>query len=210
MPSNPWKGLKALFGWTVPSIMTWVSVWAPTAHAYQVADTRGGENLSSEPLPITLPNTLNAHANNIYAAHRSHSSHSSHRSHASHYSSSSGSYSSPSPITPSTTPSPSVPSPSVPSLPAPTSPPSSSPSPTAPAAPPASSPASTPSREALSNMVLRVQIALHLRHYNPGPLDGVLGPATREALRAFQQDYKLPVTGGMDTKTLDALAITIP
>jgi His-Xaa-Ser repeat protein HxsA len=199
LPSNPWKSLKALFGWTVPSIMSWVSVWAPPAQSDQLADQHGGEYLSAESFAITFPNTLNAHADNIYAAHCSHSSHSSHRSHSSHSShashySSSGSYSRPSPTIPS-------PSPSVPNA---------TPNPIAPVTPPDTSQTPKLNPDALADLVLRVQIALYLRDYDPGPLNRILGPQTRIALQAFQKDHGLPVTGTMDTKTLDALGITLP
>ena len=67
-----------------------------------------------------------------------------------------------------------------------------------------------PSAESLTDFVLRVQMALYLRNYNPGPIDGVLGPQTRSALEAFQRNSGLSVTGRMDTATLDALGIVIP
>jgi His-Xaa-Ser repeat protein HxsA len=59
-------------------------------------------------------------------------------------------------------------------------------------------------------MVLRVQMALYIKRYDPGPLDGVLGQKTRTALQAFQRDRGLPETGRMDTETLNALGIALP
>ena len=41
--------------------------------------------------------------------------------------------------------------------------------------------------------------------YDPGVADGAYGPRTRQALEAFQQAQQLPVTGVLDTPTLQAL-----
>jgi hypothetical protein len=41
--------------------------------------------------------------------------------------------------------------------------------------------------------------------YDPGSTDGVHGPRTRQALEAFQRAQNLPVTGILDTPTLQAL-----
>lgn len=43
--------------------------------------------------------------------------------------------------------------------------------------------------------------------YNPGSLDGLWGKKTREAVRQFQKDMKLPVTGRLDQKTTEKLGI---
>jgi peptidoglycan hydrolase-like protein with peptidoglycan-binding domain len=43
---------------------------------------------------------------------------------------------------------------------------------------------------------------------DPGPLDGVLGPRTSEALRRFQSSVGLPVTGTLDEATRQALLQT--
>jgi peptidoglycan hydrolase-like protein with peptidoglycan-binding domain len=37
--------------------------------------------------------------------------------------------------------------------------------------------------------------------YWPGPIDGIMGPRTRAALRRYQQDENLPVTGRLDLGT---------
>ena len=37
--------------------------------------------------------------------------------------------------------------------------------------------------------------------YNPGPVDGVWGKKTESALKKFQQDNGLSVTGKLDEKT---------
>ena len=142
--------------------------------------------------PVHLPNTLNSTAEDRYAAHRSHSSHGSHRSHRS----SSGSVR------------------RAPSAPAPQpeyQPRSSNPAPSV-------IPDSTsriertipkPTPQELSIMVVRAQAALMRRGFYHGDIDGLLGPMTREALRAFQQVEGIPQTGRMDIETLTRLGISI-
>jgi N-acetylmuramoyl-L-alanine amidase len=41
--------------------------------------------------------------------------------------------------------------------------------------------------------------------YNVGPIDGDLGPQTRTALKTFQKDHSLEVSGALDGATSDAL-----
>jgi hypothetical protein len=41
--------------------------------------------------------------------------------------------------------------------------------------------------------------------YQPGSADGVKGVKTVLALKKFQEDHKLPVTGALDARTVDAL-----
>ncbi len=50
-----------------------------------------------------------------------------------------------------------------------------------------------------------VQRELARRGYHPGEVDGVLGPQTRNAISAFQNDQHLPVTGRIDRSVLSAL-----
>jgi His-Xaa-Ser repeat protein HxsA len=58
-------------------------------------------------------------------------------------------------------------------------------------------------------MIMRVQAALFARGYDPGGIDGTLGPQTRMALELFQSRHGLPVTGTMSTETLNALGIAL-
>ena len=44
--------------------------------------------------------------------------------------------------------------------------------------------------------------------FDPGPLDGVLGPRTREALRRYQASQGLPATGVLDEATRQALLLS--
>lgn len=41
--------------------------------------------------------------------------------------------------------------------------------------------------------------------FDPGPIDGILGPRTGKALRGFQQSNNLKATGKLDTKTRQTL-----
>jgi hypothetical protein len=50
------------------------------------------------------------------------------------------------------------------------------------------------------------QLYLTIRGFHPGPVDGVAGSLTRDALRQFQQANRLPVSGLSDDATLAALA----
>lgn len=53
--------------------------------------------------------------------------------------------------------------------------------------------------------VLRVQTALRQRKYYAGSIDGLSGPETRAAIRAYQVDRGLPVTGQIDADLLNDL-----
>ena len=50
-----------------------------------------------------------------------------------------------------------------------------------------------------------VQTALADLGYYNGPIDGIVGSGTRRAVRAFQRDKGLPVTGRIDRRLLNAL-----
>jgi Putative peptidoglycan binding domain len=47
----------------------------------------------------------------------------------------------------------------------------------------------------------QAQEQLKAAGFNPGPIDGVLGPRTRDALRRYQASQGLPATGGLDEAT---------
>lgn len=119
-----------------------------------------------------------------------HSSHRSHGSHSSHRSSSQG-YRSPSspaplytpPLSDSTPPSSILPSPpkALRTLPGNTA--------------------------AFTNIAIQVQVALTAHGYYSGPIDGIIGSASRAALSKFQADYSLRVTGTITPEVLDAMGI---
>lgn len=53
--------------------------------------------------------------------------------------------------------------------------------------------------------VKAVQTALNALGFQAGPADGVLGPATRDAIRSFQKDNAMTVTGSLDAPLVKAL-----
>src|SRR4029450_12560759 len=53
--------------------------------------------------------------------------------------------------------------------------------------------------------VRTAQRQLKERGYYTGPVDGVIGPATENALRAYQRDRGLKVTGRLDSPTVRSL-----
>ena len=56
---------------------------------------------------------------------------------------------------------------------------------------------------------IKVQEALNRAGYHLGEPDGKLGPATQLAVKKFQGDRHLPVTGKLDSITLSALGISV-
>ena len=142
----------------------------------------------------TLTAPLNVNVRNIYAGHRSHSSHS---SHSSHYSGSGGGYRAPAPA-----PAPAAPQNYI----APSRSGSSSAAPSQTLAPLEQT---RPTADQLRMMIMRVQAGLYSRSYDPGAIDGELSTATKAALRKFQADKGLGVTGTITTATLNALGIAL-
>jgi hypothetical protein len=57
-------------------------------------------------------------------------------------------------------------------------------------------------------IMVNVQVALQNNGYYTGPIDGNIGPQTREALAAFQADNGLAVTSAVDGPTLQTLGVT--
>jgi murein L,D-transpeptidase YcbB/YkuD len=55
--------------------------------------------------------------------------------------------------------------------------------------------------------IRQAQEALKSQGHDPGPIDGVMGPQTREALRAFQSSNGLKQTGMLDAETKQKLNI---
>jgi peptidoglycan hydrolase-like protein with peptidoglycan-binding domain len=53
-----------------------------------------------------------------------------------------------------------------------------------------------------------VQQALKARGYDPGRSDGVADDNTREAIRDFQKDTELPMTGMVDERTAQNLGLS--
>jgi len=57
------------------------------------------------------------------------------------------------------------------------------------------------------SLAAQVQARLAREGYDPGPVDGVIGPQTRDAIAAFQSDHGLPVTGRIDNSLVNALGL---
>ena len=55
--------------------------------------------------------------------------------------------------------------------------------------------------------IRQAQEALKSQGHDPGPIDGVMGPQTRQALRAFQSSKGLKQTGMLDSETKQKLNI---
>ena len=58
------------------------------------------------------------------------------------------------------------------------------------------------------NVTSQVQQALAQQGYYDGPIDGILGPETRDAILRFQADHGLAPTAAIDEPTLDSLGLT--
>jgi Putative peptidoglycan binding domain len=56
-------------------------------------------------------------------------------------------------------------------------------------------------------MVASAQERLARLGYYPGPIDGDFGPITSRAIRSYQMDYGLPVTGRLDSRTRASLGM---
>ena len=139
------------------------------------------------------------------ASHASHSSHSSHASHASHASSSGGR------AYPVYTPEPVYRPQPIYSPPATTPTAAPTPSPTATserASPPQSTPTLSGRTELFTSIVRRVQLGLLAYGYYDGPINGVVGPKMKAALKAFQSAFSLKQTGTITPEVLDALKVS--
>ena len=53
--------------------------------------------------------------------------------------------------------------------------------------------------------VYRAQLALQRLGYNPGPADGLYGRQTQRAIRRFQRNNGLAITGRLNSATIDEL-----
>src|SRR4029453_8341304 len=54
-------------------------------------------------------------------------------------------------------------------------------------------------------IITEIQLILKIVGFDPGPIDGIMGPKTREALRQFQESRQLAPTGKVDEQTLRRL-----
>jgi peptidoglycan hydrolase-like protein with peptidoglycan-binding domain len=72
---------------------------------------------------------------------------------------------------------------------------------------PAAAAREAPRRAPEPRFVRDAQQALRHLGYEPGPLDGAVGPRTRTALIRYQRAEGLPATGRLDTETMIRLDI---
>lgn len=57
-----------------------------------------------------------------------------------------------------------------------------------------------------TDQIVAIQLALSRRGISSGAIDGVVGAQTRSAIRVFQREERLPVTGDLDAVTVERLA----
>jgi peptidoglycan hydrolase-like protein with peptidoglycan-binding domain len=58
-----------------------------------------------------------------------------------------------------------------------------------------------------SSQVRQIQAVLRGEGHDPGPIDGVMGARTQEAIRSFQSAHNLERTGEANSETLEKLGI---
>lgn len=63
----------------------------------------------------------------------------------------------------------------------------------------------SPANDGYSELIARVQRKLKRLGYDPGPIDGQLGPSTRAALRKFQRANNMEPTGEIEPGVLALL-----
>ncbi|MDH3358974.1 MAG: peptidoglycan-binding protein [Desulfobacteraceae bacterium] len=56
-----------------------------------------------------------------------------------------------------------------------------------------------------AELIRMVQLTLKDSGFDPGPIDGALGPKTREAIKRFQIKNELEPTGEIDEQTINQL-----
>lgn len=58
-----------------------------------------------------------------------------------------------------------------------------------------------------TNLIRAAQSSLEMKGYDPKGVDGILGPNTAAAIRAFQEEHDMPVTGTIDRRLLLMLGL---
>jgi peptidoglycan hydrolase-like protein with peptidoglycan-binding domain len=56
--------------------------------------------------------------------------------------------------------------------------------------------------------VKKLQQALKAQGKDPGPVDGIMGPRTQQALKDYQKDQNLSQSGQLDNETRQKLGIS--
>jgi peptidoglycan hydrolase-like protein with peptidoglycan-binding domain len=62
-------------------------------------------------------------------------------------------------------------------------------------------------QKASNSQVREVQEALKAQGHDPGPIDGVMGPQTQQAIREYQRSQNLSETGRLDAQTAQKLGV---
>ncbi len=70
----------------------------------------------------------------------------------------------------------------------------------------AAAPQAVAAQPNLNQAVSNLQSQLAARGYDPGPIDGVMGERTRQAIRAYQRDRQMPVDGQVSQALVSSLA----
>ncbi len=63
--------------------------------------------------------------------------------------------------------------------------------------------------ELSKNDMRMVEEALKSKGYNPGQIDGVVDDTNRSAIRSFQKDNGIPLTGAVDQSTAEKLGLSV-
>jgi His-Xaa-Ser repeat protein HxsA len=176
-------------GFIIPSLIL-AGFTTPAPGKSSVGETESVDDRPPEPL-----SALKLFRKGSLIQLAGHSSHRSHSSHSSHRSSSGGGYYNPAPLY----------------TPPPPPPPTYRPPPYTPPSTLYSSPSNptTSSIELFTTIARRVQTGLQAFGYYAGSIDGVVGPSTKDAIRNFQGDYGLKVTGTITPEVLTALKISV-
>lgn len=61
-----------------------------------------------------------------------------------------------------------------------------------------------------SEEIKKLQETLKAKGQDPGPIDGMMGPKTRAAVKAFQEASGLKGTGKLDKQTAEKLGVEMP
>jgi peptidoglycan hydrolase-like protein with peptidoglycan-binding domain len=59
-----------------------------------------------------------------------------------------------------------------------------------------------------AGIVQRIQTALDGKGFNPGPIDGIIGHQTMDAMKRYQRTNGL-ATGGLTIETLESLQVSL-
>ena len=58
-----------------------------------------------------------------------------------------------------------------------------------------------------STQIRQLQEQLKAQGHDPGPIDGVMGPRTQQALKDYQKDQNISASGRLDSQTRQKLGL---